>query len=121
MTLVETVADGRLRYADQVRRQTYPDNADPDAVAIAEHYRMRYSFARIIKALSYGVPVTPDEMSYVSGIDREFLTRSVIDATERCGVSPVTVMRYNRVVRWQLDDTYACAALRKVIRSGWQL
>lgn len=114
------VKNGRIKLADLQRRSTYPPNPDPDTVALAEHYRLLWHHARILKALSFFVDVTPSEMSAVSGVHPALLSLEVNRVAQRVGVKVETVRHKDRTVRFyrmiEIDDR---DEVRAVIQSCW--
>jgi hypothetical protein len=104
-----------------VRRASYPEHADPDTVAIAEYYRVRYIRARIIKALSFGVQVTPGELVQLSGIPKASLADHMYRITQKLGCS-ITAGRVGEgKVQWYLlKDARCCSEIRTVIRNSWR-
>jgi DNA-binding MarR family transcriptional regulator len=120
MQIQEAIAAGRRRYYDMERRSTYPANPDEDTVALAEHYRINYPRARILKALSYHIDVTPDELSAVSGIHRVLLTMEVNKISERTGVRfESNRRRDNTVLFYRLASSRDREELRAVIQGNW--
>lgn len=115
------VIDGRRRVADIERRATYPENPDPDTVALAEHYRLRWHQARILKALSYFVSVTPEELCAASGLRRENLTIEVKNTAYRARVKVDTIwVRYGIVAAWRLAESADRDEIRAVIVGSWE-
>lgn len=118
----KNLEDGRRRVHDLERRMTYPANADEDTVAIAEHYRVKWHSARILKALSHFVDVTPADLSAVTGIHPALLTMEVRRVAERPTVRMTieTVRRKDRTVRfYRLVKPSDAEQIRAVIASAW--
>lgn len=116
------VIDGRRKLADIERRATYPANPEPDTVALAEHYRLRWHQARIVKALSYFVRVTPVELCAVANLRPETVTFEVRRVAERTKFKIDTLwVRYGLVAAWQLASEADRDELRAVIVSSWEL
>lgn len=116
----QAVIDGRRRVADEERRATYPINADEDTVNLAEYYRLKYHQARILKALSFFMDITPAELSAVTGIHRALLSMEVRRVAERLHMSVHTVRRRdNAVVSYRLGNTRDRDEIRAVVRGAW--
>jgi DNA-binding MarR family transcriptional regulator len=116
----EAIAEGRRRYYDAERRSTYPANPDEDTVALAEHYRLTYARARILKALSYHVDVTPEELTAVSGIHRALLTIEIRKIAERTNLRFESERkRDNTVLFYRLASRGCRDELRAVIQGSW--
>lgn len=114
-------ADGVRRYFDTDRRATYPAQPEEDTLALAEHYRVKWHQARILKALSFFLDITPDELSAVSGVHKALLTMEVRRVAERVGVRAQTVRRADQtVVFYRLSDPADRDAIRAVISNAWK-
>lgn len=115
----EMLKAGRIRVLDMERRDTYPANPDPDTVAIAEHYKIKWRGARILKALSFFTLVTRNEMADITGIHHAVLHNEVLHAAERARVRvDVLRCRDNRVVGWRLAFAHHAKELRDVVASA---
>lgn len=117
----QAVAEGRRRLAEIERRATYPANADPDTVALADHYRLTYPRARILKALSYFTDVTPADLAAVTGIHRALLTVEVVHAASRAKTQ-VEIIRGNdrSVIFYRLLLAADRDEIRAVIQTSWE-
>jgi DNA-binding MarR family transcriptional regulator len=120
MEIQEAIAAGRRRYYDAERRATYPANPDEDTVALAEHYRINYPRARILKALSYFVDVSTVDLCAVSGIHRAIMAMEVDNIERRTGLSISLIRaRSNKVIAFRLTRAADRDELRAVIQGGW--
>ncbi len=107
---------------DGVRRGTYPDNPDSDTVALCEHFRIRYTWGRLLKALGYGVRTSAADLATVSGIPRAMLASELSNMADRVGVQlKMGRARDNRIVWAVLDDSFVEHQIRDVIHSSWHL
>jgi len=114
------VIDGRRRVADIERRSTYPADAEEDTLTLAEHYRIRWHQARILKALSYFVNVKPADLTAVTGIHPALLTMEVRRLAERVKMKVETERRQDRsVVFYRLANMSDRDEIRAVINSAW--
>jgi hypothetical protein len=116
----KAVIDGRRRVADLERRATYPADAEEDTLTLAEHYRIRWHQARILKALSYFVDVTPAELCFATGIHPALLTMEVRRVAERVRMRVETERRQDRTVAfYRLAHASDRDEIRAVINSAW--
>lgn len=116
------VKAGRLRVLELERRDTYPANPDPDTVAIAEQYKMKWRAARIMKALSFFTLITRQEMADITGIHHAVLHTEVLHAAERARMR-VDVLRGRdrELVGWRLTFSRDAQELRAVMTTAWGL
>jgi hypothetical protein len=111
---------GRQRYYDLERRATYPAETDEDTLTLAEHYRLKYPHARILKALSFYIDVTPAELSAVTGIHKALLSMEVRRVADRLRMSVYTVRRRdNAVISYRLGNASDRDEIRAVVCSNW--
>lgn len=125
MTLAEDLEGHAWREARRMTaavqyRISFPQNAEPDTIAVAERFRLTYPRARLVKALAYGIKTTPEELSAISGVPRPLVVSEVQKAMEKCGF----VLKYGRgrdhkVVWIMLADKCACDEVRKAITASW--
>lgn len=105
---------------DLMRRRTYPDNAEPDTVAICEAYRIRYSWGRVLKALSFGLAVSVDDLVEMCGIHRAILHSEIKSIIKRTGLSiQCEHTRGYRLAFVKIVDSGENAILREVITQSW--
>jgi hypothetical protein len=119
----QAVIAGRLRVADFERRATYPANPDPDTVAIAEHYRIRWHQARILKAMSYFMAVSPADLAAVTGIHPALLKSEVRRVADRTTVRMQIDAVHHKsgiVAFFRLGRASDRDEIRAVIQSAWQ-
>jgi hypothetical protein len=119
----QAVIDGRRRVHDIERRATYPANPDPDTVAIAEHYRIRWHQARILKAMSYFMAVTPADLAAVTGIHPALLKSEVRRVADRTTVRMQIDAVHHKsgiVAFFRLGRASDRDEIRAVIQSAWQ-
>ena len=115
------LTEGRRRYYDAERRATYPANPDPDTVAIAEHYRLKYPRARVLKALSYFIDAPAVDLCAVSGIHPALLAMECDSIEKRTGLSIHLIRgRCNKVTAYRLAYTADRDELRAVIQGAWE-
>jgi hypothetical protein len=116
------VIDGRRRIADFERRATYPANPDPDTVAIAEHFRVRYSQARILKALSFSHAVAADELCDITGVHPALIKMEVHHTSRRCGF-PIYIVSGpgKKPVLFRITSEADCARIRAIVLLSWGL
>ena len=115
------VIDGRRTVADIERRATYPAHPEPDTVALAEHYRLRWHQARILKVLSYFVSVTPDEIADLTGVHRALVNSEVSHLARRAQIRMESVKAASgRIGVWRLAHAADRDELRAVIQSAWE-
>lgn len=116
------VMRGQRRLADIERRTTYPPNPDPDTIALCEHYRIKYKQGRILKALSYFVDVTAEELSDITGVHRAIIKMEVHNTSRRTGMQIYVVSKQGRLpVVFRLMNAIDRDEVRSVMASSWQL
>lgn len=119
-TMQQAILDGRRRYRDLERRATYPANPDEDTHTLAEHYRVRWCHARLLKALSYFVSVTPVDLCAVSGIHPALLPMEIGKLAARVGFKIESVRKQEGAVAfYRLAAEADRDEIRAVIQSAW--
>ncbi len=116
------IGDGRRRVADAERRATYPQNADPETVALCERYKIKYWQGRILKALSFFVDVTADELCDLVGIHRALIKMEVHQVSRRTGMQIFVVSKPGHVPAvFRLINARDRDEIRSVIAESWGL
>lgn len=116
----QAVIEGSRIVAINERRATYPANPDPDTVALAEHYRIKWNRARILKAMSYFVAVTAQELADITST-HPALIRSEVQNASRQARMPIqmSVAQRPRVTFYQLANSHDRDELRAVMQAAW--
>jgi hypothetical protein len=116
----KAIDDGRRRYCNLERRATYPANPDEDTYTLAEHYRVRWHHARLLKALSYFMAVSPADLCAVSGIHPALLPMEVGKLAARVGFKIESVRKQEGAVAfYRLAAEADRDEIRAVIQSAW--
>ena len=107
---------------DAIRRCTYPANPDPDTVALAETYRIRWHQARLLKVLSYFVTCSREELAIAACIDPKQVSEDLKRVAYRCSlkidsVASVSGQRFG----WRLALPEDRDRLKAVIATAWDL
>lgn len=102
------------------RRATYPAKPDPDTLVLAEHYRLRWRHARLVKALSYGVKCSRADLSEISGIKPKYVgqTMTALSRRIRMRVEAFSFVGGKPTV-WRMASPDDCARLRSIIAGCW--
>lgn len=116
------VIEGRRRVVEIERRSTYPANPDPDTVAIAEHFQLKYPQARILKALSYSYAVPTDVLSELTGVHKAMIRMEVRNLARRTYLQIVVVAKSANVpALFKMLHESDCKRIRDVIAQSWAL
>jgi len=116
----QAVIDGRRIVADAERRATYPANADPDTVALCEHFRLQYKQGRILKALSFSYAVSASELVDLTGVHPALIKMEVHHTSRRTGMQIFVVSDRGRLpVLFRLVNENDCKRVRDVVTASW--
>lgn len=111
---------GQLTRWNYKRRATYPEEGEPETLALAETYRVTYRRARMLKALSFGTMVSVEEMAEASGVPETMIALEIKRLCEHQGMSLRTGLTRDRRLLWYLlEDRKLLEALRATIRKSW--
>lgn len=102
------------------RRATYPAKPDPDTVALAEYFRIKWHYARIARALAFGIACTRADLSHVSGVRSTYVGQIVAAVCARIRVQ-VEFISFGRNAKdvWRLRQSDV-EALQAIIRASWR-
>lgn len=112
---------GQLRRWQQMRETSYPDDACPDTIVVAERYKLNYHRARILHALSYGMSVPVLDMCALTKLPPEVICHEVHRMAEFLGISVKVGKVWGNIPKFFfLENEAFCQEVRDHIHMSWR-
>jgi hypothetical protein len=114
----------RDAYIENKRINSIPANPDPDVLALMDWFNLNYGRSRMLKVLSFGLPVDADLLLWSAGKSRRQQTLRILlremDVIRKVFRGIEVVFLRRNLASYIVKDERALAQLRAIMARGQQ-